>query len=308
MSSVDFAAVAKRLGNWATNLIVSGVVIVVALAMGREIIEWWHADPEPRSEAGSSTGVQTAPLPTSAIGGPHGLTLSGIPAAIRHGTSTADLKGVLDELRRECGAAADQAGGDVDSAPPPGPAERKMLESLTDLRPVAKSGAGWELYQIEQPMPMVAAVSVAERRVLSWGLALPRRSGEGRAPEWSWFTWRLSSTRQERRSPLGDWPDPPRGTRQLAVEAADGLTLVAYTGRGGAGPWRDYYEQWFGERGWTPVDPDRQSGSSKQGDAWQQSGDTARRRWEKAGVGRVDVQLAETDGDQVQCFISLTPK
>lgn len=282
---------ARQWGNWAANLVVSGVIVVVGLVFGREVLQWWYVD-TPVLVAGrpAAPGKLEIPAAGDSLGQPGGveeLRFGNLPVAFRHGAVVGDLAAALTVLRRECEQAANQADATSREA---GLAERKMLARLRGQTPVARQEQRWELYALPRPIPIMVAVSGSEsvaadeRRVLAWGLLFPE-SVESTDPSpdvaparWTWFTWRPS--RHESGLPEdAPWPIPPDGHRTLSIRTPDGAWRLAYAGTGSPDHWRTAFDRWFAEHGWR---------GGVEGDAgWQRVGNGWQRRFYDAGTGDV---------------------
>jgi hypothetical protein len=223
-----WSRVGRRCSAFATNLLGTGFVIVLGLAMGRQLLEWWGVRAPVSADVGSgattgdaSANVRSLRPPT--IGTLQDLSFDLSTIALRHGSHSGNEVSVLQELRGQCAGAAQSArpadlvGTEADDA------ERRLLQRLAGQKPVAR-GERWLLYELARPLPMVVAVSrVASeheaegsaesgaettsstaapaapetvfdgRRVLSWGVALPSVT-ETNEPRWTWFAWRTGKT------------------------------------------------------------------------------------------------------------------
>jgi hypothetical protein len=213
-----FGHFARRWGQWASNLLVSGVVIVVAIALGREVLQWWYVDPAPMAlgrpnNSGAPADV-TLDDPLGLPGTSEELRFGELPFAFGHGVVEGKAEKAVDVLARECERAAALA----DAAErEPGPAEQRLLALLQGEKPrIGRRRHRWSTYVIARPVPMAVAVSGSEQIArgaatgLGLGFAAARADWKRRqqvsvavsqrrrpvrrptATRWGWFTWRPS--------------------------------------------------------------------------------------------------------------------
>ena len=80
---------ARRWGHWASNLLVSGIVLVVAIALGREVVQWWYVEPAPltlgRPNGVNSPATLTSDDPLGRPGTSEELRFGELPFAFGHG-------------------------------------------------------------------------------------------------------------------------------------------------------------------------------------------------------------------------------
>lgn len=145
----EIAAHWWRLTN---NLLATGVILAVGLALGREVVHGWRRTPTP----GESTATDANNLAKLPITGP-------LLSARFQGTSEA----ATEELAKRCVEACRQQRTPVGEIP---------VEALAAGRRWGEYD-GFELYLAEGEPPMLAAVSrvseAATRAVYCWGFAMP---------------------------------------------------------------------------------------------------------------------------------------
>ncbi len=293
----SFPIVAKRIGNFATNLLVTGVILIVGIALAREVSSWWRGD-------SSSSEVP----PIAAVVGAHGpaandasqlLEFGDFPFVLNRQEFVGDVTQVLAQLR----TAGRKA---IDSAQPLkhefGPAELRMLDAAKRLAPVEEQANHWWIYQIDTPLPMVVGVrsfdrqvATPERRVVSWGLAVPDATPAGeRQSEWTLFTYSSDST-AETMPERSIRPAPPGGQRTLSLRTDRGGTIVGYAGSGTVESWTRFYNDLFAES------------PSQLDDDWQVDFGSWRRRFARAGTETVDVVIRLDGGDTLHSLVITSP-
>lgn len=230
-SQSPWSRMGRSWSAFATNLLGTGFVIVLGLAMGRQLLDWWgvrapvtaSGDASGASGASGESSANLRSLRTSTIGTLQDLSFDVSTIALRHGSHAGNEVSMLQELRGQCAGAARSARAEDLAGTVPDDAERTLLQRLAGQEPVASSDS-WSLYEIARPLPMVVAVSrvvqvgaegsgaspraglapasmepaapetvFAGRRVLSWGVALPSVT-ETNEPRWTWFAWRTGKT------------------------------------------------------------------------------------------------------------------
>lgn len=292
-ASASPSRVAKRIGNFATNLLVSGVILIVGIAFAREVSSWWRGD----SAAGEAS-------PIAAVVGDHVTAESGenqllefgdFPFVLNRQEFVGDVTQVLEQLR----AASRRV---VESSQPLthecGPAEQRMLAAAERLAPVEEQPDRWAIYQIDRPLPMVVGVrsadpqvAAADRRVISWGLAVPAATPAGeRQTDWTLFTYSSDST-VETTTARSHWDAPPGGKRTLSLRTDHGGTMVGYAGRGSVESWTKFYDDLFAESP-SPTDG-----------GWQVDFGSWRRQFVGTGEETVDVVIRPDDGGTLRSLV-----
>src|SRR5262245_25635041 len=166
-----FGRLARRIATWTTNLLATAIVLAAGLAMGWQVLAWWHERPQPEV---------AAPLPElslPAIAESREFWTRGGPLRIErvHGDAVA-AQAAMREFCRQ--------GSVLQSEAAAGPGEAQFVASLTQQTPLETAGE-IDLYLPPGQTAMVVAVSRSSRRIVSWSLSAQR--GEG---EWSLFHFR----------------------------------------------------------------------------------------------------------------------
>jgi hypothetical protein len=178
-----YALVARRVGGWTANLLATAIVLVASLAIGRQVLSWWHeAEPAAAADAAASE-----PLPDAAPQELRWWTARG-PLTIEQ--VRGDEAAVLAALRRRCREAPAgpfSAGISVAAGPAAtGPGEEHYAARLANERPIEQTG-DLDLYQPSGGLTQVVAVARQTRRIAAWSFALPSQADSGE-PVWSCYT------------------------------------------------------------------------------------------------------------------------
>lgn len=314
-TSVPASSLARRWANWASNLLVSGVIVVVGLVFGREVVQWWRTP----SSGDSSNSAAATPGPSDADplnGSVQELSFGELPYAFRHGSVGGEVAQVVVELRRQCALSAEMA---VQPEGPPAPAERRMLEGLGAFQPTDRRAGAWQIYVLDRPVPMAVAVSdrhdadspsvdirppreadrrnavAGSRRVLSWAMAFPDMDEKA----WTWFTFRPSGAATgsgEVGASDSDWPAPPNARRSLVIRAEDGAARTAYSGSGTRAAWQSHFDQCASRLGWTSREE------------WVTGDQTARRSFANKQGAQIEVQIGEEPARKMQAIVTRKPR
>jgi hypothetical protein len=256
----SFASVARKVSGWTTNLLATGLILVLALGLGRQLVGWWRIDPN----------QALPPLPTDQLGpgstdptAPYTLEFGDSPFSIDERTVHGDRAKAAGQLLAACRLAAAESSAPTD---PPGAAEKKLLETVRLLEPLEVAGEV-RFYGPETGFPLLVAVAPAQQgaqldsppigpksaenlaenapersppaaddvaaaqlgasrdRVLVWGIAAS--AGD---QVWSLYTFRLG---QRREAPAAQVPSvslPPGSHRTMALRDARGETLLGFAG------------------------------------------------------------------------------
>ena len=218
------AFLAKRIASWTTKSLLSAMVLVAGLGVGRQVLKWW-----------SDGSRESAPLPTpfqqdDGLGDAsrvHILQFGDQCWSIRRQTvvgRVADAAGALRAACRETIAGAQPAGSQ------PTEAERQFLAKLGRQRPVEEKPGEWQLFQWNEDVPMLVGVRpwppsspvgagtpLAEpgRRVVLWGLAIPAEPGN-----WTLMAFQPEAGTDSSRDVFPEIPLPPDAKRLISIRVA----------------------------------------------------------------------------------------
>lgn len=289
-------SLARRWANWASNLLVSGVILIVGLAFGREVVHWWRLDDDSTTPA-TASGPDIANSPDSLSS--QLLEFGDFPIALHRSELSGAAEDVLGQLRQH---AADALSEHVELGQSLSGAELRMLEGTRDLDPVEQSPGAWSMYQIEAPLPMVVgvrepgqSVADAQRRVVSWGLAFPvATEGDNNDSSWTLFTCSNISATGGAHSDAAI-PAPRFGRRTLSVRSDGGGAVVGFRGTGSPNDWTGYYDKWFTNNGW------------KAADDWHVEAGTWRRRFASESGQTANLLLMRDGSAAMRVLVETTP-
>jgi len=182
-SAVSFGALAKSISAWTTNLLATAIVLAGGLALGWQVLAWWHEAPQ---MATANPELAAANLPL-------------VDDSREFWTSHGPLK-----IERVRGSEADAVAGmwsyqkatiaGSEAAATLGPGEKRFLAALQGQTPLEESG-DLTLYQPRGQTAMVVAVSRPQQRIVGWSFAL-----ESEHELWTLYHFRPTPS---------DYPTPP---------------------------------------------------------------------------------------------------
>jgi hypothetical protein len=235
---------ARRCRRRTTDLLAIGLLLVVGLAVGRQLAAWWN-----------EAELQSTPNPLSVTGSgaawtdPDELQLGELGQTIHRRRVSGDRQAAWSALEASTRVTAQQAGWPAAEADE---AERQLLE-LLDRRESRRSQStspqqpDTSLYRLEGPLPMVVAVRrlLGQRRVVGWGLAT-------RTPAEGWVTWTFATAGHADTLPV----ELPEGSRKLlAVGSGNPEQLLVFSGSAGPDDWWKHFERALRRDGWTLSSP-----------------------------------------------------
>lgn len=162
-TSSDFAAVGKRVSAWTTKLLATAIVLAGGLALGWQIIGWWHEE----SAATSVDASVTAGLP-DLTAGQEFMTRSG---ALKIERIRGDASQALAAMEQFCRTITPTV-----LSRPADEAETRFVAELAERSPLKEMGEV-ALYQPRGQKSMVVAVSQSSKRIVGWSFALPVKEG-----------------------------------------------------------------------------------------------------------------------------------
>lgn len=241
----DFGRLAKRISSRTTDLIAIAVVLIGGLSIGRQLVEWWRAEPEVGVPvvAGES---ETNPWGTGAA--PVLLEFGDAPLALSRQNVSGDRETALRLLVARCEAAVRET-----KAPTPlaNDAAESLVARTQALEPVAEEPGVWRVYRLDQHFPLVLGVRrfpVAENdraappwSLVCWGLAVPLGDAD-----WSTFTFLASDAAG---GAVPQFGLPPGSRRILGLRGDAGDGLIAFSGRGNVEQWMEFFDREFEQRG-----------------------------------------------------------
>ena len=294
-SPPSFATVARRVSSWTSNLLATGIVLVVVLVGGRWLSDAWRGGaPE-----------QWPPPP----GLPEDLADPGRPLELGFGTAAVSMRKQVvyggrtdarDALRRMCRA------GFAEAEPATGPAgerEIALLSHIARLKPAEELPGFGLLHEFDAGFPLAVATRAAgeadspeaaaasgtpSRRVVILGMAVP-------AGERTWKVFAFAPDTSAPAATADDVPLPPGAMRLLSVRGAGGRT-IAFGGRGEVEDWAGFYRTWLSQAGYRDASTD-----TKRKNPWRVRFVTGT----GPQSGSADVQFARGGDGELLGFVSL---
>ncbi|HJN08444.1 MAG: hypothetical protein QGG09_17265 [Pirellulaceae bacterium] len=306
---------ARRVAGFATNVLASGLILILGAVGGQHALRWWSAGrstavSDPLAQVVGPEAVQRKRSPVGAATEPlrHMLAFGDYPLLATRSELRGDTPDVLARLRADCRTMAERI-SHVDRKP--GPAEQQMLTQIRLQEPV-ESSSRWRMYQIDTPLPMVVTVldqptrdltgqdrivAAMESRVVSWGLAFPAVSDEDLPSDrWTVFTLTAEDPQLGPVAQFRTLPIPPQSRRTMSLQAESGAVMVGFRGTGSIRAWQLFYNRQLAVPTWTPTSD------------WRHDGPTWQRSFTSLRGGRLDVQLIEeTDGSLNGLLMSAPP-
>ena len=166
-----YARLARRISVWTTNLLATAIVLAAGLAMGWQVLAWWHERPA----AASAAAAPQKALPQFAEKLEF-LTSQGPLRIERLRGDRAAAQAAMQAFCREGQVSRSKTGA--------GPGEVEFVANLARQSPLESAGQ-LDLDQPPGQAGMVGAVDRSSRRIVAWSLAAAR--GER---EWSLFHFR----------------------------------------------------------------------------------------------------------------------
>jgi hypothetical protein len=244
---------ATRISAWTSRALVTLMIVVAALAVGRQTIEWWRASPP-------SPPAPPATPDAAQVGNPdlpHVLQLGDSPWAILRQTVTGDETLAAKTLTTLSRTALEQTEPLVG---PPTDAERRFLATLNRQPPSEKQPGRWALYQVPAGFPVLVGVrptrsaansddqdvALAASRVVTWAIAAPSADAG-----WNLYVFYPEKGAVHSTPGLLRVPVPPGTNQTLTIRALGGGAVVGFKGSPAIPAWTEFYDQWFAERGWS---------------------------------------------------------
>jgi len=260
----SYAQLAKRISSVTTKCLLTAMVLVAALGVGRQVLRWWADDvgqPVPAPQ----------PQVADGLGDPwrlHVLQFGDLSWSMRRQSIVGDRRAAVAALRASCREVVRQ---DRLPSEGPGEAETEFLARMSATEPIDQEPGKWRLYALDEAFPAVVGtrdVSASDRasskglageghRVTTWGLATPSESGA-----WTLHTFQPETSSTQCSAGILDIPIPPGCTRILSMRVVGGGSVTAFEGPQEARSWINFYDRWFRGHNWEMVGSWRQSGAA----------------------------------------------
>src|SRR5262245_17073687 len=258
---------ARRLTGWTSNLLVTGIVLVAALGVGRQLTRWWRVDPQnetsshiPDPGAVGEAGDQRLSLEFG-----HGYSLRRIEVK-------GDAETATEKLQAECREIAENS---PLPSQPPTDGEQRFLARTSDRPPLEEKAGKWQIHRFDGKLPLLVAVRLdaANPRVVAWGLTVP--SDEEACTLLVYEAGAAAS------GPLvPDEISLPAGLRRTLTLRGPQETTIGLAGAMTARNCTQELDASLADQGWTST-------------GWRQSSATWHNRYQSSQqAGRLDVQLS----------------
>ena len=250
---------ASRIVGFTNNLLATSVVIVVALAVGNQLITLWGRQDSSNIDATNMTSVWPA-IENCAI------EFGGRPYSMTRQQIEGDTDRAVEYLSEKC---QKLLRAEPDPVGTVGESEARMIADAKSLTPLAMDEGRWRLFQVKNPngdnLPMVVGLrdncdSISESgssRLVTWGIAMP--SGE---KAWTALVCSTNAGTDQRSSELLDLLTPLDSRQTLGINGDNGGKLIGFTG-GEPESAKRFYQQLAERKNWTLMDWRRT------GDSWQ---------------------------------------
>ncbi len=286
--SPTWLSLSRRIAGRTTDLLAIGLVLVVSLTMGRQILHWWGADAPhvldmgPLDNMNTEWGSDSRPVSLEFGDSPFSITRQ----VLTQGGSQA----AVDAIRERCQQVLVKA-GPPDA--PPDKAELDQLEALAKFTPDIEQPGLWQLYTLGGGMVTVVGIKTfagptenldrkspsTTRRVICWGLVFP-----GLSPgTWTAYTFvkrqgvlSRSSSLQSAGFDLSSLQLPEHCQRTILMQEAGQTGLLGFQGRLDPAAWQAHFDRWLTARGW------------KQANAWEHQADGWSSRYVCHEAGRAN--------------------
>ncbi len=254
--------IGRRVTGRTTDLLAIGIVVVVSLTMGRQILRWWHADAPhvmdlgPLDNSNAEWGAGSRPV-TLEFGNSH-------ISMTRQMVQGSNPQAALDAVRQVCQTSLVTA-SQPDS--PPDQAELGQLETLSTLTPDMEQPGRWQLYRLGGAMPTIIGVKTfdgptgnldraspsAVRRVICWGLVFPGLN----KGTWTSYTFvrRQGAVATVSGFNLALLDLPPGCQRTVLMQESGQTGLLGFQGRMDPAAWQSHFDSWLGKQGWKQINP-----------------------------------------------------
>lgn len=163
----SFASVARHVSGWTSNLLAAAIVIVLGLALGWQVLAWWHDQPLSAAAIAAQEALPQLPDAREFL--------------TNHGTLKVErLRGEPDQILQALRAYYRTSASSVINQAPahesPSRSEQRLLKDLQGQTALEQTG-NLALYQPPDQELMIAAVDRSQQRIVGWSFALPAGDG-----------------------------------------------------------------------------------------------------------------------------------
>lgn len=231
-------SLARMIAGRATDLLAIGLVLMVGLSAGDQIVAWWRAEPASMPSPSGVGADELADWDARSVD----VTFGESGATLSRRIVSGDRSAAEQALTKFCGEISARV---APSAEPVTADEAEWLRRIERLPTTVESSENVDaVYLLPAPLPQAVSVrqvssrSVAgsEHRMIATAWALPY--GEKR-----WLLYATPFGGQSAGPVIGEILLPPGARRVLSWRDADGAAVVAFEGSGSLADWTGYYRK-----------------------------------------------------------------
>jgi hypothetical protein len=271
-------SLARRVSGWTSSLLATGIVLVAALGVGRQLVQWWRAEPaDARRPAPAGPGVvgESGEQPFQ-LTFDNGYSLRRIE--LDGGLATA-----TERLQSECRTILENAAAPTG---PPTDGEQRFLARTLDRPPLEEQRGRWQIHQFDGKLPLMVAVrtnspheqplesGLPNGRVVAWGLAMPTDE------EVCTLLIYEAGGAAGVSSPREEIPLPSSLRRTVTLGGPQGETTIGLAGALSPRRTADELDRALAAEGWNPG-------------PWRQAGSAWHNRYQVSRKARIDAQLTD---------------
>jgi hypothetical protein len=231
-------ALARIIAGRATDLFAVGLVLMVGLSAGKQIVAWWRVEPASMSHPVAVGADELADWDARAVDvtiGDSGATLSRRIISGDRSSAEQALAKLCSDVSARAAASAEQVSAD----------EAAWLRRIETLPTAIETGDSLDaVYLPPAPLPQAVAVRQvsgrsadgADHRITATAWALP--FGEQR-----WLLYATPFVAQSGEPVTGELALPPGARRILGWSDENGAAVVAFEGGGSLQDWSGYYRK-----------------------------------------------------------------
>jgi hypothetical protein len=208
----DFGQLARHIARSATNLLATSIIIVAAFVFGRQTIAWWRAGRDPQESTAARQITAVGAMGNESL--LHRMEFGDMPLSFQRISLAGNRRDAFTALRGRCREVAARGGIPLN---PAGKWETRMLATLEDFEPVEQQPGRWQLFEMDGPVLLVAAVGRPSGGKTG---TLPENNGSSQGYGGRGGGWLGSSAASPQddgalgahRSSLAARPQPPRNS------------------------------------------------------------------------------------------------
>ncbi len=251
MSLPSQRSISQRWFSFATNLLLTGVILIAGLVFGRYVIRSLWATPESRANHAANVVGSTELGDARSL---HALEFGETRGAFYRQQISGDFEAVTAALRQQTVELTQTKTLEDNSADA---AQLKWLNT-GNQKPVA-SGNGWRVFQPAGPLPVAVGIRTKDDKnedkesVACWSLAMPAAvASKDKSPsKWTLFSF-LPSEAEERSEDAARLPLPAGTQRILSLSVSDaGPSIQGFIGEIPPNEIQQFFDELSTQRKWT---------------------------------------------------------